>query len=93
MSIMLEVLFHAPTNLEREARIATALKEFGGRLTYKEEPATDSLAQTVCLTYEFDDRRAAEAAANQLRNLGEHVDGTMDYGDGQQPGAVSLWER
>jgi len=81
MSIMLEILYHAPPDLEREARIAGTLGEFGGHLTYREEPPTDSLAQTVCLTYEFAERLSAETVANQLRKLGEHVEGPMDYGD------------
>jgi hypothetical protein len=78
---MLEVLYHAPTNLERESRIARTVEEHGGRITYKEEPAEGSPAETVVLTCEFDDYRAAEAAPKQLRGLGEHVGGPMDYGD------------
>ena len=81
MSIMLEVLYHAPTDLERESRIARTVKEHGGRITYKEEPTEDSFAKTVCLTCEFDDSRGAEAAAIQLRGVGEHVEGPMEYGD------------
>jgi hypothetical protein len=80
MSIMIEVLYHSPYDPERETQIATTLKAFGGHLTCREEPGTDSLAQSICLTYEFDERHAAEAGANQLRNLGEHVEGPMDYG-------------
>lgn len=80
MSIMLEILYHSPHDPERETRIAATLNSFGGCLTYREEPATDSLARTVCLTYEFAERDSAETAANQLRNLGEHVEGPMDYG-------------
>jgi hypothetical protein len=31
------------------------------------------------LTYEFDDRKKAMKAAEVLRQLGEHVEGPMDY--------------
>jgi hypothetical protein len=81
MSIMIEVLYHSPHDLEKETRIATALKALGGHLTCREEPGTDSWAQAICLTYEFAERHSAEAGANQLRNLGEHVEGPMDYGN------------
>ena len=81
MSIMFEVLYGAPSNLEKEAQIASVLAEFGGRMTFKEEPSTDRLSQAVCLTCEFDDYPAAEAAAIRLRELGEHIEGPMDYGD------------
>jgi hypothetical protein len=32
------------------------------------------------LTYEFDDYNAAIQAADELRHLGEHVEGPVDYG-------------
>ncbi len=81
MSFMLEVLYGGPTNQEKEVQIARVLAEFGGHMTYKEEPSPESLIQTVCLTYEFDNSDAADAAAYQLRKLGDHVEGPMDYGD------------
>jgi hypothetical protein len=32
MSSMLEVLYHAPTNLERESRVARTVEEHGGSI-------------------------------------------------------------
>jgi hypothetical protein len=81
MSIMLEVLYRAPRDAEKETRIARILEEFNGHLTHKEEPADDGLSDTVCLTFEFAERHSALAAANRLRMHGEHVEGPMDYGD------------
>ena len=34
----------------------------------------------VCLTYEFDDFELAAKAADTLRQLGEQVEGPVDYG-------------
>ena len=35
---------------------------------------------SVCLTYEFDNLEQAEVAAELLRQLGEYVEGPVDYG-------------
>lgn len=81
MSIMFEVLYAAPPDLVRESRITEILKEFGGRLTFREEPEKDNISQAVVLTYEFADCPSAEAAATRMYDLGEHVEGLSDYGD------------
>ena len=81
MSIMIEVIYHGPCNSEREDHITMITDECNGRLTHKEEPENAGVSQSVCLTYEFADRNSAQTAVNQLRNLGEHVEGPMDYGD------------
>jgi hypothetical protein len=80
MSSMIEVIYHSPHDPVRENRITTTIISFGGRLTYREEVAIDSLVRSVCLTYEFAVSDSAASAANQLRNLNEHVEGPMDYG-------------
>lgn len=79
MSYMFEVLYRGPADPPRETALTQQVSELGGHLDYREEPA-GAMAGSVCLTYEFDDRRRAEAAAAALRRQGEHVEGPMDYG-------------
>ena len=79
MSIMIEVLYHSPP-IPRGKPGSQQHSKHLRALDVQEEPGTDSLAQTICLTYEFDERHSAEAGAKQLRNLGEHAEGPMDYG-------------
>jgi hypothetical protein len=80
MSVMFEVLYKSPSDLRREAVISERVREFGGRLTYREEPEVLGVGP-VCLTYEFDGFPEAEKAASRLRSQGEHVEGPMEYGD------------
>lgn len=56
---------------------------FNGRSDYKEAPELGG-NHSICLTYEFDALPDAESAADQLRALGEHVEG---------PGRCSLKAR
>ena len=79
MSVMLEVLYKRPSDPKREATISERVGQFGGRLTYREEPGSAGVGP-VCLTYEFDAFPQAEEAASRLRSQGEHVEGPMDYG-------------
>jgi hypothetical protein len=79
MSFMFEVYYKAPADKKREAVLADRIESFGGRLDYREEP--DKGQGTVCLTFEFDQLDRAEAAAETLRQSGEHVEGPVDYGD------------
>ena len=79
MSVMFEVYYQAPANPEREATLNRLVAEFGGQLDYREEPDPHG-PDSVCLTYEFDDWSAAEAAARAVRAKGEHVEGPTDYG-------------
>ena len=81
VSVMLEVLYRSPRDSKREANIESMLAAFGGNLTYREEPVKPEDNQTVCLTYEFSQRQSAELAASKLREVGEHVQGPMDYGE------------
>jgi hypothetical protein len=78
MSVMFEVYYQSPPDDEREARITGFVLKKGGRLVYRESPP-DSAIGSICLTYEFDDRVAAEAAAELLRRAGEHVEGPVEY--------------
>ena len=39
MSVMLEVLYKAPPDSQREMTISGCIRQFGGRLTFREEPA------------------------------------------------------
>jgi len=80
MSFMFEVLYKSPQDPRREAGISERIGQFGGRLTFREEP--DGVgAGPICLTYEFNDLQVAQEAASSLRSQGEHVEGPMDYGD------------
>ncbi len=80
MSVMFEALYKSPADSRREAAISERVGEFGGRLTYREEPDLGGVGP-VCLTYEFDGFPQAQEAASRLRSQGEHVEGPMDYGD------------
>jgi hypothetical protein len=81
MSFMFEVLYHAPSDVQKEAQITAFVREKGGQLTHRDVPSAGDISQAVCLTYEFPDLALAEAAASALRQSGEHVEGPMDYGD------------
>ncbi|MFO0969740.1 MAG: hypothetical protein U0793_29635 [Gemmataceae bacterium] len=76
MSVMFEVMYEPPTDARREGRLAEQISHFGGRLDYREESATPA---SICLTFEFDDWAAARAAAARLRELGEYIEGPMEY--------------
>jgi len=76
MSCMLEVYCKPPANPSNEGAITNRVASFGGRLDYRED-ATEHTG--IILTYEFDDRNNAKKAADLLRQLGEHVQGPMDY--------------
>ena len=80
MSVMFEVYYTAPADMAREAAILQEVSRLGGRLNFREEPSAGDVSQAVVLTYEFEDRQAAERAASVLRSVGEHVEGPCDYG-------------
>ena len=77
MSYMFEVYYRPPTDERKEAALTNRVASLGGRLDYRED--AEGLVG-VCLTYEFDDYDMATKAADALRELGEHVEGPMDYG-------------
>lgn len=73
---MFEVYYRSPADPAKEADLTSRVADFGGRLDYRED-ATEHTG--IILTYEFDDRDNAKKAADLLRQLGEHVQGPMDY--------------
>jgi hypothetical protein len=81
MSVMFEVYYRRPQDHEREARLTEQVTQLGGRFDFWEESHIPGVCNYVCLTYEFDDWPQANAAADILRQQGEHVEGPSQYGD------------
>ncbi len=79
MSFIFEVFYKPPANPAKEAEVTDQVAALGGRLDYRED-ADDHGLGGICLTYEFDDLEIATRAADALRQLGEHVEGPVDYG-------------
>jgi hypothetical protein len=79
MSYALEVYYKPPADPTKESALLKCVAELGGRLDYREEPNGEP-HEGICLTYEFEDLEQAEAAAERLRQRGEHVEGPQDYG-------------
>jgi hypothetical protein len=79
MSFMFEVLYKPPANPAKEAAVTDRVAALGGRLDFREDADEHGLGG-VCLTYEFDDLEKATNAADALRQVGEHVEGPVDYG-------------
>jgi hypothetical protein len=79
VAYMFEVYYKAPADANKEAALQDRIGKLGGRLDYREE-AQDRAFPSVTLTYEFDHLEQAEAAAESLRQQGEHVEGPQDYG-------------
>ena len=80
MSYMFEVYDKAPADPKKEAALSQQVLKHGGRLDYREDPEETGSSRAVIRTYEFDDFGQAEAAAEALRQQGEHVEGPGDYG-------------
>jgi hypothetical protein len=80
MSVMFEVYYQPPRDLERETRISEAAARWGGRLTFVEEPSETDVSRAICLTFEFENLRLAGEAASYVQKLGEHVESISDYG-------------
>jgi hypothetical protein len=79
MSFLSEVCYRPPADLGKEAALTARVADLGGRLSYREAPA-ESGSGGICLTYDFDEREPALAAAELLRQQGTHVEGPVDYG-------------
>jgi hypothetical protein len=77
MSFMFEVYYKPPADRAKETVLTDRVTALGGRLDYRED-ATEVTG--ICLTFEFDSPDSAQRAADALRELGEHVEGPMDYG-------------
>jgi len=73
---MFDVYYMPPANPAKEAALTSRVVEFGGRLDYRED-ATEHTG--ICLTYEFDDHEKAVKTAEAIRQLGDHVEGPMEY--------------
>ena len=78
MSFMFEVLYKSPADSRREAVLSKRVEQFGGQLTYREEPELAGVGP-VCLTFEFNDFGIAHEVATILRAQGEQVEGPSDY--------------
>lgn len=76
MSVMFEVYYRPPADHSREAEWRAVAERLGGRLDFREDATAHS---GICLTFEFDDRDAAESAAGEFRRRGEHVEGPTEY--------------
>jgi hypothetical protein len=77
VSFMFDVYYKPPADPAKEAALTDRVTNLGGRLDSREE-ATEWIG--ICLSYEFDSLDSAQRAADVLRELGEHVEGPMDYG-------------
>lgn len=87
MSYMFEVYYRPPADPSKESTLAERVSSFGGRIDYREAPGVGEPGG-VCLTFEFEDWGRAQAAAEALRQLGEHVEGPADYGANSGPEGV-----
>lgn len=78
MTWMFEVCYLPPSDPTREQRVATIVARHGGRLDFREAPEVDG-SRNVVLTYEFSDEADAKIAVEELRAIGEYVDGPYQY--------------
>jgi len=76
---MFEVYYKVPVDLKKEEEIAGVVARLGGSLDCRETPA-GTVTNAVCLTYEFNELESARAAADALRQRGDHVEGPVSYG-------------
>ena len=92
MTYCIEIFYAGPMDERREQRITRCAVGRGGRLDYREAPATP--AGPVCLTYEFDDAGEAESAAGCLRAEADlHVEGPSAYGGDDVPAEDAARDR
>jgi hypothetical protein len=76
---MFEVYYRPPRDREREKRMTEVVVKRGGRLDFWEDTTKFT---GICLTFEFDDIAAADAAVEELRGQSEHITmGPRPYGD------------
>ena len=78
MSVMFEVYYSPPADPPREAEWRAMAECHGGRLDFREDATPHT---GICLTFEFDRPAEAEAAADDFRRRGEHVEGPTAYAD------------
>ena len=77
MSFAFEFYYLSPEDKTREAQIIAEVIAGGGRLDFRESEDKDRGA--ICLTFDFENRKNAEAVAAALSRRGEHVEGVFDY--------------
>lgn len=77
MSFAFDFYYRSPEDKKREARIVAEVISGGGRLDFREPE--DRVGGPICLTFDFESRPQAEAAAAALRSYGEHVEEVYDY--------------
>jgi hypothetical protein len=80
MILSFGVYFRAPGKRPQEEALTQRVAGLGGRLDHREAPQSET-SGAICLTFEFDVRDQADAAAQVLREQGEHVEGPMEYGN------------
>ncbi len=78
MSYIIEVFYRGPVDSRREELISSEALRFGGQLDFRESSGTNS--KGLCLTFEFNDNKSDERAAEGIRELGKHVAGPAEYG-------------
>ncbi|MBU6175396.1 MAG: hypothetical protein KGQ60_16425 [Planctomycetes bacterium] len=75
---MFEVYYKPPRDPVREHKLLQVVSASGGRFDHRAGPHIDG-STSVCLTFEFDDFAAARTVGDQIRMLGEHVEGPYQY--------------
>jgi len=80
MSVMIEVYYRLPRDSSKEGHLTQQVVALGGRLEHAEEIELDGVCSNVCLTYEFNEWKHTEVAAEYLRQNGGHVEGPQEYG-------------
>ena len=76
MSVMLEVWLSSPPDDLRLNAMEECIARRGGRTTYRE-----ANTQATCFTIEFDGWDVAKSAGQELRDLVDHLEGPVEYGD------------
>lgn len=81
MSVMVEVYYRGPRDVDRDEDLRQQVESHGGRIDFQEEARDIDGSTSICLTFEFEDWKPAEAAASCLRRAGSHVEGPTAYGE------------
>jgi hypothetical protein len=74
-----DVRYVRPRDQEREERIAAVAAQYGGTLLDVDETMVSGDINTVCLTFEFGDKKSAEIGYKAVAASGEHVEGPYSY--------------
>ena len=79
MTYAIEIYLPEATSADRVKEITVLVDSVGGQLDFRESAGVSGAAS--CLTFEFDDLLAAEAAVALIRDCGVHIEGPFPYGD------------